>query len=184
MKNKSTQREVWSLLSATKRRSLDPWNILPLGECLCPGALATSQSKNVILWWWLWLSSVQFSRSVVSDSLRPHELQHARPPCSSLTPGVYSNSCLLSWWCHPTISSSVDLFSCPHALPASGSFPMNQLFSSGGQIIGGSASASVLPVNTQEWPPLGFGSHGSNSVRGKDWRLKVNRAGSMWFEPQ
>ena len=102
-------------------------------------------------------SSVQFSHSVVSNSLRPHELQHARPPCPSPTPGVYPNSCPSSWWCHPTISSSVIPFSsCPQSLPASGSFPMSQLFTSGGQSIGVSASASVLPLNTQHWSPLGW----------------------------
>ena len=100
-------------------------------------------------------SSVQFNRSVVSDSLRPLEPQHARPPCPSPTPGVYPNSCPLSWWCHPTISSSVVPFSsCPQHLPASGSFQMSQLFASGGQIIGVSASTSVLPMNTQDWFPL------------------------------
>ena len=97
------------------------------------------------------LSLVQFSCSVVSDSLQPHESQHARPPCPSPTPGVYSNSCPSSWWCHPAISSSVVPFSsCPQLLPVSGPFPMNQLFSWGGQSIGVSASASVLPVNTQD----------------------------------
>ena len=101
--------------------------------------------------------SVQFSRSVVSDSLRPHESQHARPPCPSPTPGVYSNSCPLSRWCHQAISSSVIPFSsCPQSLPASGSFPMSQLFAWGGQSIGVSASASVLPMNTQDWSPLGW----------------------------
>ena len=104
-----------------------------------------------------WFSSVQFSRSVVSDSLRPHESQNARPPCPSQTPGVYSNSCPSSWWCHPAISSSVVPFSsCPQSLPASGSFPMSQLFAWGGQSIGVSASASVLPMNTQDWSPLGW----------------------------
>ena len=97
-------------------------------------------------------SSVQFSCSVVSDSLRPHESQHARPPCPSPTPGVYSNSCPSSQWCHPDISSSVVPFSsCPQSLPASGSFPMSQLFAWGGQSIGVSASASFLPKNTQNW---------------------------------
>ena len=101
------------------------------------------------------LSSFQFSRSVVSDSLQPHESQHARPPCPSSTPGVYSNSCPSSWWCHPAISSSVVPFSsCPQSLPASGSFPMSQLFTWGGQSIGVSASGSVLPMNTQDWSPL------------------------------
>ena len=102
-------------------------------------------------------SSVQFSHSVVSHSLRPHESQHARPPCSSPTPGVYSNSCPSSQWCHPAISSSVVPFSsCPQALPASGSFPMNQLFAWGSQTTGVSALASVLPMNTQDWLPLGW----------------------------
>ena len=100
-------------------------------------------------------SSVQFSRSVVSDSLGPHELQHTRPPCPSQTPRVYSNSCPSSRWCHPAISSSViPVSSCPQSLPASGSFQMSQLFTSGGQSIGVSDSTSVLPVNTQDWPPL------------------------------
>ena len=101
--------------------------------------------------------SVQFSRSVVSDSLRPHEPQHNRPPCPSPTPGVHSNSHPSSQWCHPAISSSIVPFSsCPQSLPASESFPMSQLFACGGQSIGVSASASVLPVNTQDWSPLGW----------------------------
>ena len=99
----------------------------------------------------------KISLSVVSDSSRPHESQHARPPCPSSTPGVYPNSCPLSWWCHPTISSSVIPFSsCPQSFPASGSFQMSQFFASGGQSIGISASTSVLPVNTQDWFPLGW----------------------------
>ena len=102
-------------------------------------------------------SSVQFSRSVVSNCLQPHELQNARPPCSSPTPGVYPNLCPLSPWCRPTISSSVVPFSsCPQSFPASGSSPMSQLSASGGQNIGASASTSVLPVNTQDWSPLGW----------------------------
>ena len=102
-------------------------------------------------------SSVQFSCSVVSDSLQPHELQHARPPCPSPTPGVHPNSYPSSRWCHPAISSSVIPFSsCPQSLPASGSFPMNQLFAWGGQSIGVSASTSVLPLNAQDWSPLGW----------------------------
>ena len=93
----------------------------------------------------------QFSRSVVSDYLQPHELQHARPPCPSPTPGVHSNSCPSSQWCHPAISSSVIPFSsCPQSLPASESFPMSQLFTWGGQSIRVSALASVLPKNTQD----------------------------------
>ena len=101
--------------------------------------------------------SVQFSCSVMSDSLRPHELQHARPPCPSPTARVYSNSCPSSQWCHPAISSSVVPFSsCPQSLPASGSFPISQLFPWGGQSIRVSASTSVLPMNTQDWSPLGW----------------------------
>ena len=102
-------------------------------------------------------SSVQFRHSVMSDSLRPHQSQHARPPCPSPTPGVYSNSWPLSRWCYPAISSSVIPFSsCPQSLPASGPFPTSQLFKWGGQSIGVSASASVLPMNTQDWSPLGW----------------------------
>ena len=97
----------------------------------------------------------QFNRSVVSDSLRPHESQHTRPPCPSPTPGVYSDSCPLSRWCHPAVSSSVVPFSsCPQSLPASGSLPMSQFFAWGGPNIGVSASTSVLPMNTQDWAPL------------------------------
>ena len=103
------------------------------------------------------VSSVQFSHSVMSDSLRPHEPQHARPPCPSPTPGVYPNSCPLSRWCYPTISSSAIPFSsCPQSFPASGSFQMIQLFSSGGQTIGVSPSTSVLPMSTQDWSLLGW----------------------------
>ena len=103
-------------------------------------------------------SSVQFSHSIMSDSLWPHESQHARPPCPSPTPRVHSDSYPLSWWCHPVISSSASPFSCPQPLPASGSFPMSQLFTWGGQSIGVSALASVLPMNTQDWSPLGWTS--------------------------
>ena len=102
------------------------------------------------------LSSVQSSCSVMSDSLRPHALQHSRPPCPSPTPRVYSNSCPLSRWCHPTISSSVVPFSCLQSFPASGSFQMSQFFPSGGQSIGVSALASVLPMNIKGWFPLGL----------------------------
>ena len=100
---------------------------------------------------------VQFSCSVVSDSLQPHGLQHVRPHCPSPTPGACSNSCPSSQWCHPTISSSVIPFSsCLQSFPASGSFQMSQFFTSGGQSIGVSASASVLPMNIQDWFPLGW----------------------------
>ena len=125
---------------------------------------------NVLLWafWYLqhyyqlnftecilranhWASVSQFSRSVKSNSLRPHGLQHTRPPCPSLTPKAYSNSSPLSWWCHPTISSSVAPFSHLQSFPALWSFQMNQFFTSGGQSIGVSASASVLLMNIQDW---------------------------------
>ena len=111
------------------------------------------KSGLLVLIWWIYSNfvkpSVQFSCSVMSDSLWPHEPQHARPPCPSPTPGVYSNSCPSSRWYHPTISSSViPLSSCPQSLPASGSFPMSQLLAWGGQSIGISALASILPTNT------------------------------------
>ena len=106
---------------------------------------------------WKSLSSVQFSLSVISDSLWLHEPQHARPPCQSPTPRVHPNPCPSSWWCHPTISSSVIPFSsCPQSFPASGSFPMSQVFASGGQSIGVSASTSALPMNIQDRFPLGW----------------------------
>ena len=124
------------------------------------------QTQGMQVEWLLWAgyiytSSVQFSRSIVSNSLQPHGLQHARPPCPSPTPGIYPNSCPLSWWCHPIISSSVVPFSsCPLTSPASQSFQMSQLFASGGQSIGvsvsTSVSTSVLPMNTQDWSPLGW----------------------------
>ena len=102
-------------------------------------------------------SSVQFSRSVMFNSLWHHEPQHTRLPCPSPTAGVYPNPSPLSWLCHPTISSSVIPFSsCPQSFPASGSFQMSQLFASGGQSIGVSASTSVFPMNTQDWSPLGW----------------------------
>ena len=117
------------------------------------------------MWITCQFSSVQFSRSVVSDSLRPHESQHAGPPCPLQTPGVYSNWCPLSWWCHPAISSSVVPFSsCPKSLQASGSFPMSQLFAWGGQSIGVSASASVLPMNTQDLSPSPIHIHISHPL--------------------
>ena len=100
------------------------------------------------------IRSDQISRSVMSDSLWPHESQHARPPCPSPVPGVHSDSRPSSQWCHPAISSSVIPFSfCPQSLPASESFPMSQLFAWGGQSIGVSALVSVLPMNTQDWSP-------------------------------
>ena len=114
----------------------------------CPGSsLDLSFSSSVSL----------VSHSVMSDSLWPHESQHTRPPCPSPTPGVYSNSCPSSRWCHPAISSSVIPFSsCPQSLPASGSFPISQPFAWGGQSIGVSASTSVFPMNTQDLSPSGW----------------------------
>ena len=110
---------------------------------------------NIIYNFPIFIHSVQFSLSVMSNSLRPHELQHARPPCPSPTPGVHPNSCPSSWWCHPAVSSSVVPFSsCPQSLPSSGSFPMSQLFAWGGQSTGVSALASVLPMHTRDWSPF------------------------------
>ena len=109
---------------------------------------------NFVLIIWF---SVKGSHTVVSNSLWPHEPQYARLPCPSPTPRVHPNPCPLSQWCHPTISSSVIPFSsCPQSFPASASFPMSQLFASGGQGTGASASTSVLPMNTQDWSPLGW----------------------------
>ena len=119
--------------------------------------ISTSSLLECLLAFWFSFNSVQFSHSVVSDSSRPHGLQHTRPPCPSPTPGVYSNSSPLSRWCHPTISSSVIPFSSHlQSFPALGSFQMSQLFSSSGQSIGVSPSTSVLPMNTQGWSPLGW----------------------------
>ena len=127
--------------------------IIQAGHC--------TRREHIAYWvsqiWCLSVQSVQFSHSVVYDSLRPHEPQHTRPPCPSPTPRVYPNSCPLSRWCHLTISSSVVPFSSwLQSFPASGSFPMSHLFTSGGQSIGASASTSVLPMNTQDWSSLGW----------------------------
>ena len=114
-------------------------------------------SPNSCIFSYLQFISVQFSRSVMSNSLRPHGLQHARLLCPSLTPGACSNSCPLSRWCHPTISSSVVSFSSHlQSFPTSGSFQMSQFFTLGGQSIGVSGSASVFPMNIQDWFPLGW----------------------------
>ena len=141
-----------------------PRSSIILNCSFCLFALPAISSPNPWLWkLFCFLSlcfcifySVQFNRSVMFDSLRPHGLQHTSPPCPSPTPGVYPNPCPLSWWSHPAISSSVVPFSCPQSLPASGSFPMGQLFTWGGQSIGVSALASVLPMNTQDCSPLGW----------------------------
>ena len=125
---------------------------------------ATSRICHVDQATWERISSVHFSHSVVSNSLRPHGLQQARFPCPSPTPRAYSNSCPLGRWCHPTISSSViPFFSSLQSFPDSGSFQVSQFFASGGQSIGVSASASVLPMNIQEWFPLGWTSWISKS---------------------
>ena len=121
---------------------------------LCPWNF---QGKNTGVGCHFLSTSIQFSFSVMSNSFRPHEPQHTRPPCPSPTPRVYPNPCPLSRWCHLTISSSVVPFSlCPQSFPASGSFPMSQVFTTGGQSIGVSASTSVFPMNTQDWSPLGW----------------------------
>ena len=113
------------------------------------------------------ISSVQFSPSVMSNSLQPHGRQHTRVPCPSPTPRAYSNSCPLSWWCHPTISSSVIPFSSHlQSFPASGAFPMSQFFASGGQSTGVLASASVFPMNIQDWFPLALTGYISFQSKG------------------
>ena len=133
--------------------SCSPWFPLLYTLPLWITILGTSSKWNHTML----VSSVQFSRSVVSVSLWLHELQHARPPCPSPAPGACSNSCPSSQWCHPAISSStVPFSSCLQYFPASGSFPMSQFFASEGQRIGASASASVLPANIQDWFPLGW----------------------------
>ena len=125
------------------------WTADSLEKTLMLGKIDSRRIRNQIFF-----SSVQFSLSVVSDSLRPHESQHARPPCPSPTPGVYPNSCPSSRWCHPAISSSVVPFSsCPQSLPSSESFPMSQLFAWGGQSTGVSVLASFPPKKSQGWSP-------------------------------
>ena len=119
--------------------------------------------------------------SVVSDSWRPNGLQHARLPCPSLSPRACSNSCPLSWWCHKTISSSVIPFSCLQSFPASGSFPMSQLFTSGGQSIGVTASASVLPMNIQDWFPLGWTTWISLQSKGLSRVFSNTTVQKHWF---
>ena len=137
----------------SSRRSSQPRDRTQMSHVSCIGSRFFTTSSI----WKAQFSSVHFSRSVVSNSLWPHGLQYARPPCPSPTPGVYSNSCPLSRWCHPTISSSVILFSSHlQSFPASESFPKSQFFASGGQSIGVSPLVSVLPMNIQDWFPLGW----------------------------
>ena len=129
------------------------------------------------------MNSVQFSHSVVSDSLQCHGLQHAWPPCPLSTPRVYSNSCPLSWWCHPIISSSVVPFSSDlQSFPVWESFQMSQFFASDGQSIGASASASVLPMNTQDWSPLGWTGWSSLQSKGLSSLLQhhSSKASILW----
>ena len=129
----------------------------------------------------LTFSSVQFSHSVMSDSLWPHESQYVRPPCPSTTPRVHSISCPSSRWCHPAISSTVVLFpSCRQSLPASGSFPMSQIFAWGGQSIGVSASAPVLPMNTQDWSPLGWTSTWHDKIHSVNKYLVSTAQETRW----
>ena len=142
----------------TKKRTSDKKNKIPLFYWSIDD-LQKIQKYNLVIWYFyrLYYVSVQFSHSVVYNSLRPHESQHARPPCPSPTPRVHSNSRPSSPWCHPATSSSVVPFSpCPQSLPASGSFPMSQLLAWGGQSAGVSALASFLPKNTQDWSPSGW----------------------------
>ena len=128
-------------------------------ECSLDVSIFPEEISNLSPFVVFFYYSVQFSRSVMSDSLWPHEPQHARLLCPSPTPGAHPNSCPLSQWCHPTISSSVVPFSsCTQSFPASGSFQMSQLLVSSGQSIGVSASTSDLPMNTQDWSPLGWTS--------------------------
>ena len=150
-----SRREYWSGLPCPSPGDLP--NPGTESVSLAPSALAGEFFTASTIWETCYALSVQFSSIVVSNSLRHHELQHARPPCPSPTPRAYPNSCPLSWWCLPTTSSSVVPFSsCPQTFPASGSFQMSQLFPSGGQSIGASASTSVLTMNIQDWFPLGW----------------------------
>ena len=151
----SPRQEYWSEFPSPPPGDLSNRGIEPASPALAGSSLPLCHLRS--LYSVRKECSVQFSSSVVSDSLWPHELQHARPPCPSPNPRVYSNSCPSSRWCHPTISSSVIPFSSRfQSFPTSGSFPVSQFFTSDGQSIGVSASASVLPVNIQNWFPLGL----------------------------
>ena len=143
-----------SILAGEIPRAKEPGGLQSLGSQRVRHDWVTEHASYILTV----VHSVQFSSVAQScPTLRPHELQHARHPCPSPTPGVHSNSCPLSRWHHPAISSSVVPFSsCPQSLPASATFPVSQLFTSGGQSIGVSASASVLPMNTQDWSPSGW----------------------------
>ena len=130
------------------------------------------------------METVQFSCSVISNSLPPHGLQHARLLCPSPTSGACSNLCASSWWCYPTISSSAISSSCLQSFPASGSFPMSQFFTSGGQSIGASASASVLPMNAQDWFPLGLTGWISLQSKGLSSLLQHHNSKASFFGAQ
>ena len=146
---------TWNVICCNPTLILDSSFVMSGNIPLCCVNSHVHGQTGDYLPWKSRVSSVQFSSSVVSDSLGPHESQHARLPCPPPTPRVYPNSCPLSWWCHPTISSSVVPFSLHlQSFPASESFQMSQLFATGGQSIGVSASASILPMNTQDWSPL------------------------------
>ena len=148
------QRLLEGVAIAFSRGSSQPkeWNRISCNSCIGRWIL-----YHQATWEAQYRASVWFILSVIFNSLRPHELQHARPPCPSPAPRAHPNPCSLSQWCHPTTSSSVIPFSsCPQSFPASESFPMSQLFASGGQSFGVSASTSVLPMNTQDWFPLGW----------------------------
>ena len=154
--------EAWDVLDLLKADSFGKLEIISivswLGIILVKGFFICCANQ---------FSSAQFSRSVVSDSLRPHESQHARPPCPSPTPGVHPDSCPSSWWCHPAISSFVvPFFSCPQSLPASKFFPMSQLFAWGGQNTGVLASASFPPKKSQGWSPSEWTSWVSLQYKG------------------
>ena len=149
-------KDFWEIAAARKKRGKIFLKCLQREHCSGLAFWPPELWKNRLLLFSA-TSSVLFSGSVVSDYLQRHGLQHARPPCPSPTPRVYSNSCPSSWWYHPTISSSVVPFSSSlQSLPASGSFPMSQFFPTSGQSIGVSPSASVLPMNIQDWFPLGL----------------------------
>ena len=153
-KNKTKQNKPetkWDVRKTCKRS--EKMSIKPNCQTAMPEILIVVCNPRIHIF--LYMLLLLFSHSVVSNSLRPHGLQLARLPCPSPSPGVCSNSCPFSWWCHPTISSSFVPFSfCLQSFPASGSFPMSQLFASDGQSIGASPSVSVLPMNIQDWFPL------------------------------
>ena len=152
----SPQTYIFSQIKNQQSQKFPDSGSIPGQGTEIPQAILRSQKKSSLLTCKL-INSVQFSHSVVSDSWRPHGLQHARLPCPSPTPRAYSNSCPLSRWCHPTISSSIGPFSSHlQSFPASRSFLRCQFFASGGQSIGISASASVLPMNIQHWFPVGW----------------------------